>query len=205
MNEEQLLLSGKLFNPGNADLRAIKLRTHNRCTRYNKILEHKTKKRQKIIQSIFKQVDESAFFQGPIYIHYGTHTTIGKQFFANFNFTVQDDAEVFIGDNCSFGPNVTIVTPIHPLVASERLGVTVPGAEDLKKCYAKPVKIGNNCWFGANVTVCPGVTIGNDVVIGAGSVVTKDIPDNVFAAGVPCKVIREITKDDSIFLKKELF
>ncbi|MFC7055729.1 DapH/DapD/GlmU-related protein [Enterococcus alcedinis] len=83
--------------------------------------------------------------------------------------------------------------------------MNVPGAEEPKKCYAKPVKIGNNCWFGANVTVCPGVTIGNDVVIGAGSVVTKDIPDNVFAAGVPCKVIREITEADSVFLKEELF
>lgn len=205
MNEEQLLLAGKMYNPGDAELRKIKLKTHNLCIRYNQILEDETEERQTIIQDIFKTVGETSFFQGPIYIHYGTHTTIGKQFFANFNFTVQDDAEVFIGDNCSFGPNVTIVTPIHPLVASERLGVNVPGAEDPKKCYAKPVKIGNNCWFGANVTVCPGVTIGNDVVIGAGSVVTKDIPDNVFAAGVPCKVIREITEADSVFLKEELF
>lgn len=205
MQEEQRLLAGKLFNPGNSELKKIKLRTHNLCIRYNKILEHKIKKRQSIIQKIFKNVDESAFFQGPIYIHYGTHTTIGKRLFANFNFTIQDDAEVSIGDDCSFGPNVTIVTPIHPLVGEERLGVRIPEAKDLKLCYAKPVKIGNNCWFGANVTICPGVTIGDDVVIGAGSVVTKDLPNNVFAAGVPCKVIREITKVDSVFLKKELF
>lgn len=108
---------------------------------------------------------------------------------------------VSIGDDCSFGPNVTIVIPIHPLVSEERLGVRIPEAI----CYAKPVRIGNNCWFGANVTICSGVTIGDDVVIGTGSVVTKDLPNNVFAAGVPCKVIREITAEDSVFLKKELF
>lgn len=110
-----------------------------------------------------------------------------------------------IGDNCNFGPNVTIVTPIHPLVAKERLGVSVEGFEDKKLCYAKPVTIGNNCWFGANVTVCPGVTIGDDCVIGAGSVVTRDIPANSIAVGSPCKVLREISEADSVYLKDELF
>ncbi len=103
-----------------------------------------------------------------------------------------------IGNDCNFGPNVTIVTPVHPMVASERRLMRTGAGEEKRLCYAKPVHIGNDCWFGANVTVCPGVTIGDGCVIGAGSVVTRDIPANSFAAGVPCRVIREITEADSM-------
>lgn len=112
--------------------------------------------------------------------------------------TIQDDAEVVIGDNCNFGPNVTIVTPIHPMVAAERNAMLTAEGECKCLCYAKPVHIGNNCWLGASVTVCPGVTIGDNCVIGAGSVVTKDIPADSFGAGVPCRVIRQITEADSM-------
>lgn len=117
----------------------------------------------------------------------------------NFNFTVQDDSKVTIGNHCMFGPNCTIVTPLHPMIADERNGLVCSDGEKRLLCYAKPVVIGNNCWFGANVVVCPGVTIGNGCVIGAGSVVTKNIPDNSFAAGVPARVIRKITDADSIY------
>jgi len=111
---------------------------------------------------------------------------------------------VIIGDNCNFGPNVTIVTPIHPMVASERRAMRTAEREKKLLCYAKPVQIGNDCWFGASVTVCPGVTIGDGCVIGAGSVVTRDIPANSFAAGVPCRVIREITEADSMIHMPEV-
>ena len=103
--------------------------------------------------------------------------------------TIQDDAEVTIGNDCNFGPNVTIVTPIHPMLPDERKAMLDKDGNVRHYCYAKPVKIGNDCWFGANVVVCPGVTIGDGCVIGAGSVVVKDIPSNTFAAGNPCKVI----------------
>lgn len=199
------MLSGKLYNPSNLDLKAIKLQTHNLCIQYNQLLENDVTSRNEIVSKIFKTIGNDSFFQGPIYIHYGQHTEIGNNFFGNFNLTIQDDAMVKIGNNCSFGPSVTIVTPIHPLVAEERLGVSIDGTDHKKYCYAKPVSIGDNCWLGANVTVCPGVTIGCNCVIGAGSVVTRDIPENTLAVGSPCKVLREISDADSVYLKKELF
>ena len=117
---------------------------------------------------------------------------------------MQDDGEVTIGDHCDFGPNVTIVTPVHPMIASERKAIRTAGGEVKRLCYAKPVHIGNNCWFGAGVTVCPGVTIGDDCVIGAGAVVTRDIPAGSFAAGVPARVIRPITEADSMRHKPDI-
>lgn len=147
---------------------------------------------------------EGLYMQGPITFHYGRHTKIGKNVFINFNFTVQDDGEVTIGDHCDFGPNVTIVTPVHPMIASERKTIRTAGGEVKRLCYAKPVHIGNNCWFGAGVTVCPGVTIGDDCVIGAGAVVTRDIPAGSFAAGVPARVIRPITEADSMRHKPDI-
>lgn len=126
------------------------------------------------------------------------HTRIGEHFFGNYNLTIQDDAQVTIGDYTSFGPNVTIVTPIHPMIASERRQMVDQNGDVKSLCYAKPVTIGNDVWISANVTVCGGVTIGDGCVIGAGSVVTRDIPPHSFAAGVPCKVIRKITDADSM-------
>ena len=111
---------------------------------------------------------------------------------------MQDDARVKIGNHCNFGPNVTIVTPLHPMVAEERRGIMCKDGKERFLCYAKEVVIGNDCWFGANVVVCPGVAIGDNCVIGAGSVVTRDIPANSFVAGVPAKVIRKITEADII-------
>lgn len=193
MREEEKIERGVLFFPGDPELKRIKLRTHDLNIDYNKTYEEETEKRTSIIKEIVGEIGEGFFMQGPIYFHYGKHTRIGKNFFANFNFTVQDDARVTIGDNCNFGPGATIVTPLHPMVASERNRILTENGEIKRLCYAKPVTIGDNCWFGANVTVCPGVRIGDGCVIGAGSVVTRDIPANSFAAGVPCRVIREIT------------
>ena len=109
-----------------------------------------------------------------------------------------------IGDDCSFGPNVTIVTPIHPMLPDERKAMMDKDGIPRHMCYAKPVTIGNDCWFGANVVVCPGVTVGDNCVIGAGRVVTKDIPANSFAAGNPARVIRPITEADSMIFKPEI-
>ena len=203
-NEEKKIAAGILFCPGDPELKAIKLRTHNLDVAYNATFEDETEKRTEMLRQIFKEIGEGSFIQGPIYIHYGVHTSIGKRFFGNFNLTIQDDAEVTIGDDCNFGPGVTIVTPIHPMVASERNKKLDKDGNVKRFCYAKPVHIGNSCWFGANVTVCPGVTIGDECVIGAGAVVTKDIPPRSFAAGNPARVIRAITEADSMAHKPEV-
>jgi maltose O-acetyltransferase len=142
--------------------------------------------------------------QGPIFFHYGVHTEIGDNFFGNYNLTVQDDAKVVIGHNANFGPNVTIVTPVHPLIASERYLMLDVNGEPKHLCYARPVTIGNHVWLGANVVVCGGVTIGDGCVVGAGSVVTRDLPPKTLAAGVPCRVIREITEADSMRYRPEV-
>lgn len=202
--EEKKIAAGVLFSPGDPELKAIKLRTHNLNVEYNQTFEDETEKRSRIIHEIVGELGEGSFMQGPIYFHYGIHTKIGKRFFGNFNLTIQDDAEVTIGDNCNFGPGVTIVTPIHPMVAAERNAMLDKDGNVKRYCYAKPVHVGNNCWFGANVVVCPGVTIGDDCVVGAGSVVTRDIPPRSFAAGNPCRVIREITEKDSMIYKPEI-
>ena len=204
MHEEQKIFAGTLFAPGAPELRAIKLRTHNLNNDYNATYEDETEKRAEILRQIVGGIGEGSFIQGPVHFHYGVHTTIGKRFFGNFNLTIQDDAKVTIGNDCNFGPNVTIVTPIHPMVASERRAMLDENGQKKHLCYASSVSIGNDCWLGANVVICPGVTIGDGCVIGAGSVVTRDIPPNSFAAGVPCRVIREITEKDSMRHKQDI-
>lgn len=204
MKEEEKIRAGILFCPGDPELKALKRKTHNLNVDYNQTYEDETEKREAILSEMIGEMGENGFIQGPVAFHYGKHTRIGKNFFGNFHLTIQDDAEVVIGDNCRFGPNVTIVTPLHPMLAAERRRMLTPEGEKKALCYAKPVHIGNDCWLCANVTVCPGVTIGDNCVIGAGSVVTRDIPADCFAAGNPCRVIRELTEADSMEHKPEI-
>lgn len=204
MTEDEKRRKGMLFCPFDEELAAQKLKTHKLNLDYNALYEDQTEERERLIREIVGDIGEGTFIQGPVTFHYGRHTHIGKDGFINFNFTDQDDAEVYIGDNCNFGPNVTIVTPGHPMLAEERRGMKDASGKPTYLCYAKPVTIGNDVWLGANVVVCPGVTIGDGCVIGAGSVVTKDVPANCFAAGNPCRVIREITEADSMKHRPEL-
>lgn len=198
LDEEAKIAAGLLFDPGDPKLRAIKLRTHDLNVAYNATLEEETEKRAAILREMLGELGEGSFIQGPIAFHYGRHTRIGRRFFGNFNLTIQDDAAVTIGDDCNFGPNVTIVTPLHPMLPEERAGLRTPDGKIRRLCYAKPVQIGHDCWFGAGVTVCPGVTVGEGCVIGAGSVVTRDVPPRCFAAGNPCRVIRHLGAADSV-------
>lgn len=137
---------------------------------------------------------EGAFINPPFYCDYGTHIEVGKNFFANYNCTILDVAKVVIGDNCMFAPNVSIYTAGHPLH---------PETRNTLYEYGVGVTIGDNVWIGGNVVICPGVHIGSNAVIGAGSVVTRDIPDWVVAAGNPCRVIREITDEDRKYYFRE--
>ena len=204
MTEHEKLVAGVMFCPSDPELKAIKLKTHKLNQDYNRLYEDESEKRAEILSKILGELGEGSFLQGPITFHYGIHTRIGKRCFFNFNTTVQDDAPVTIGDDCNFGPNLTIVTPLHPMLSDERKLMKTGGGSLKRLCYAKPVEIGSDCWFGANVVVCPGVRIGSGCVIGAGSVVTRDIPANSFAAGNPCRVIRTLSESDSMRQKPEI-
>lgn len=204
MNEEEKIFAGQLYCPGQAELKALKLKAHNLNLDYNRLYENETEQREAILRQLLGDMGSNCFFQGPITFHYGCHTTVGDDVFVNFNFTVQDDAKVTIGDRCNFGPNVTIVTPLHPMLPNERHKMLDKNGDPKRFCWAKPVRIGSDCWFGANVVICPGITIGDGCVIGAGSVVTRDIPPTSFAAGNPCRVIRTLTERDSLNNHPEL-
>ena len=137
---------------------------------------------------------EGAFVNPPFYCDYGSHIEVGKNFYANYNCTIIDVAKVKIGDNCLLAPNVAIYTAGHPIYPSTRNSAYE---------YGKAITIGDNVWIGGNTVICPGVRIGSNVVIGAGSVVTKDIPDWCVAVGNPCRVQRKITEEDRRKLFKE--
>lgn len=149
------------------------------------------------ISRLVKQLlgkSEGAFINPPFYCDYGTHIEVGKNFFANYNCTILDVAKVKIGDNCQMAPNVAIYTAGHPLH---------PVSRNSMYEYGISVEIGNNVWIGGNTVILPGVHIGDNCVIGAGSVVTKDIPDWSVAAGNPCKVIRQITEADKKYYYRD--
>ncbi len=168
MTEEERIFSGGLFAPEAPELVAKKRKAHRLSQDFNNLYEEDDEAREKILRELLCAVGEETHMLGPIRFHYGCHTQIGSHCFMNFNFTVQDDAKVIIGDHCNFGPNVTIVTPLHPMLPEERRGLLCGDGAERFLCYAKPVTIGNDCWFGANAVVCPGVTIGDGCVIGAG-------------------------------------
>lgn len=195
MTEKEKMISGKIYDPSDKELTQLRQNAHRLCTEYN-VLPETDEKRGEVLKSL--GINGSAFYlQGPVQFDYGCFTTIGVNSYANFNFTCVDCCPVTIGDNVFMGPNVSLLTPMHPLRWQDRNQYAKPDGTMTDKEYAKPITIGNNCWIAGNVTVCGGVTIGDGCVIGAGSVVTRDIPPNSLAVGVPCRVIRGITEADS--------
>ena len=205
MTEQEKMIHGKIYDSSDSLLAMQRKAAHKLCLDYNNLYEDKEQERNEILDKLVPNKGKNLYLQGPIQFDYGIYTTFGNNCYANFHLTVLDCAPVTIGDNVFFGPNCSLMTPVHPYLANERnLRVKEDGTlYDLE--YAKPIKIGNDCWIASNVTVCGGVTIGDGCVIGAGSVVTKDIPAGVLAAGNPCRVIRPITEEDSIELKENLF
>ena len=198
MTEKEKMLAGKLYDPSDPELSALRAEAHRLSQLYNLTLEQEADKRQELLDKLLPNRAEGAWLQGPVYFDYGCFTTLGRNFYANFNLTILDSAPVAIGDNVMLGPNCSILTPVHPLRFEERNMRRKPDGSFFNYEYAKPVAIGANCWLAANVTVTGGVTIGEGCVIGAGSVVTRDIPPHSLAAGVPCRVIRQITEADAM-------
>ena len=200
MTEEEKIFAGLIFDPRKKELKDIKHKAHEACRRYNAMDEYDPD-RLPIVKEFIGGIGKTYYFQGPIQFNYGSHTYIGENFFANFNLTVMDDARIYIGDNVCFGPNVSLMATNHPLIAEERVGVNEDGSTVMAE-FAEEIHIGNNVWLACNVTVIGGVTIGDNAVIGAGSVVTKDIPAGYLAYGNPAKPIRPITEADSVYLNK---
>ena len=198
MTEQEKMLAGKIYDPSDETLLAIRTKAHKLCQTYNQTADTEEKAREQMLRDLIPDCAKGVYLQGPIYFDYGEFTTIGENTFANFNFTVLDTCPVHIGNNVFIGPNVSLVTPMHPFRFQERNIYKREDGVYTDREYAKPITIGDNCWLAGNVTVCGGVTIGSGSVIGAGSVVTRDIPSGVLAAGNPCRVIREITEEDRL-------
>lgn len=155
--------------------------TKDRIWEYNKLRPSMLKERNELLRGLLGKSDGDTFINQPFYCDYGSNIRVGRRFFANFNFTVLDEAPVTVGDDCFIGPNVSIYTACHS---------TDPVERNSRREWAKPVNIGDNVWIGGSVTILPGVTIGSNVTIGAGSVVVKDIPDGCVAVGNPCRVVK---------------
>ncbi len=202
MTEKEKMLAGKIYDPSDAELLALRVKAHKLSAEYNTLLENDPR-RAEILAEL--GVNTNAYLQGPVQFDYGCFTTMGANVYANFNFTCLDCCPVRIGDDVFFGPNVSILTPVHPFRHEDRNSYQKPDGTTTDREYARPIIIGNNCWIAGNVTICGGVTIGDGCVIGAGSVVTRDVPPNSLAVGVPCKIIRKITEADSLENHPELF
>ncbi|MFR0612874.1 sugar O-acetyltransferase [Lactobacillus porci] len=203
MTEKEKMLAGKIYDSTDSELVTLRAKAHRLSKEFNDLLENDGR-RTEILKELGIAGD-AFYLQGPVQFDYGCFTSIGKNSYANFNLTCVDCCPVTIGDNVFMGPNVSLLTPMHPLRFQDRNPYVKPDGSTTDKEYAKPITIGDNCWIAGNVTVCGGVTIGEGCVIGAGSVVTRDIPANTLAVGVPCRPIREITAEDALENHPELF
>ncbi|TBR38310.1 sugar O-acetyltransferase [Marinomonas agarivorans] len=182
LTEKQKMLVGELYCPYDPELIADRERAKTLCFTLNNTSPSQKKARIALIKELFSMPFD-AWIESPFHCDYGYNVSYGKGFYVNHGCTLLDAAPIVFGDNCLLAPNVVISTAGHPLDPEQRAS----GLE-----FAQPITVGNDVWFGANVTVCPGVTIGNNVVVGAGSVVNKDLPDNSVCVGAPAKPIKAI-------------
>ena len=182
MNEKEKMLNGLLYDASDKTLLDERIKSKTLCQEYNSLSPTDKDKKQSILKELLGKTGKNFLIEPSFYCDYGYNIKLGENFYSNHNLVILDVAEVTFGDNVFIGPNCGFYTPEHPLDTETRN----KGLE-----YAKPIKVGNNVWFGGNVAVLSSVSIGDNTVIGAGSVVTKDIPSNVIALGNPCRVIRE--------------
>ncbi|KJY67895.1 sugar O-acetyltransferase [Vibrio nigripulchritudo] len=182
-SEKEKMLAGELYQPWDDEIHCERIACRRWLHQLNNSLPN-SEEWQDAIESLLPQAKGEVYLEPPFYCDYGSNILVGENFYANFGCTILDANRVVIGDNVMLAPNVQIYTATHPLDVQTRVTDCLE--------YAEPINIGDNVWIGGASVICPGVIIGENSVIGAGSVVTKDIPANVVAAGNPCKVIREI-------------
>lgn len=194
MTQKERMLAGLIYDPNDGNIMDEQIKCLEKLYDFNATRPSELKKREALLKEMLGDVGEGCYIEPPFHSNWGgKHVHFGSYVYANFCLTCVDDADIYVGDNVMFGPNVTLATANHPIEATLRQN----GYQ-----YNREVHIGNNVWIGANTVVVPGVTIGDNSVIGAGSVVTKDIPANVVAVGSPCKVLREIGEHDRKYFYK---
>lgn len=187
--------TGEVYYPNDDEIMVGQLQRLDRLYEFNLTRPTEQDKRAAMLKEMFAEIGEGCYIEPPLHTNFGGgHVHFGKGIYANFNLTMVDDTHIYVGDHTMFGPNVTIATAGHPIW---------PALREKGYQYNMPVHIGKNCWLGAGVIVMPGITIGDNVVVGAGSIVTKDIPSNVVAAGNPCRVLREVGEHDRVYYFKD--
>ena len=192
---DHVLHSGELYLPNGDEIMEEQLQCLDKLYDFNQTRPTEMTKREALLKEMFGDIGAGCYIEPPFRANWGgRHCHFGKFVYANFNLTCVDDTHIYVGDFTMIGPNVTLASAGHPII---------PELREKGYQYNMPVRVGRNCWLGAGVIVLPGVTIGDNTVIGAGSVVTKDIPSNVVAVGNPCKVLREINERDREFYFKD--
>ena len=195
MTNREKIHSGKIYYPSGDEIMTEQLSYVDKLYDFNATRPTELDKRAALLKEMFAEIGEGCYIEPPFHANWGGHHVhFGNNVYANFNLTMVDDTHIYVGDCTMFGPNVTVATAGHPIDPELRAKAYQ---------YNMPVHIGKNCWLGAGVIVLPGVTIGDNTVIGAGSVVTKDIPSGVVAVGNPCRVLREINEHDKEYYFKD--
>ncbi len=187
VTEKEKMLAGEMYDATDPQLTAERRRARDLCKSFNESADNEQALRQGIIRELFGRAGDAVWIEPPFYCDYGANITLGSQVFFNFNCVILDPAPVIIGSNVLFGPAVQLCTATHPMGASQRR---------TWREFARPIEIGSDVWVGAGAIICPGVRIGSRSVIGAGSVVTRDIAADVFASGNPCRVTRQLDKSE---------
>lgn len=187
----EMLHDGGLYRSDDAALLEEQTACLERLYDFNATRPSEGEKREALLKQMFAELGENCYIEPPLHSNWGgRHVHFGKNVYANFNLTLVDDTHIYVGDHTMIGPNVTLATAGHPILPALR--------EEVYQ-FNLPVRIGRNCWLGAGVIVLPGITIGDNTVVGAGSVVTRDLPSGVVAAGNPCRVLREIGERDRLY------
>lgn len=195
MSMRDKLHTGELYLPNDDSIFHEQIQYLDRLYDFNMTRPTEPDKREAMLKEMFAEIGEGCYIEPPLHTNMGgRHVHFGKNVYANFNLTLVDDTHIYVGDYTMFGPGVVVATAGHPLL---------PELRQEGYQYNAPVHIGKNCWIGAGVMIVPGITIGDNVVIGAGSVVTKDLPSNVLAVGNPCRVLREISDHDREYYFKD--